>query len=317
LEQPFSGAITNVTFEINSGGGGRIIYLWRSDGAHLIGNTFIVGSFAYSATSSGNNNDWVVNGSVNCIRRNVHIAYNRIIGSAKDIGSEGIGLGEFNEAEIVGNEVDGVGDDPIGVHFSSHVTIRDNHLSSVDGRLFVSNSQDISIRGNTVERIASHINGRFYPGIALVYVGYEIASSNSYGAPQRISIRENVLRYPADSIDDGAAIYLYGVKDVVVANNDIENNSSKVRATAVHVLPMPFSGTWSDPAGSGNTKVARVANVEIIDNTSKGRYPLDFVMTGNCIDYGGYLRVRGNQGRAFRFYCESDESGNIVMAGGT
>jgi Right handed beta helix region len=233
LEAPFRGEIANITFRTVGGDGGRIIYFWRTNGAIIRNNTFYVGQYAYSATSSGNDNNWVINGFSNCIRRNIRITDNKMFANGKELGSEGIGLGNFNGAIIANNEVVGVGDDPIGIHFSSHVTIQNNRLKSVDGRVFVANSQDVENSQNQIERMSSLADRKFYIGIALIYVGVETLEDNSYSAPDRILIRDNYLYFPAGAIDRGVAINLNGVRDTSVERNRVTNNSSLVVATAL------------------------------------------------------------------------------------
>ena len=71
LQAPFTGVINSVHFRVASGAGGRVLYFWRTRGAKILNNRFEVGSLNYSATSSGNNDNWV--GAANCIRENIEI----------------------------------------------------------------------------------------------------------------------------------------------------------------------------------------------------------------------------------------------------
>jgi hypothetical protein len=304
LESPFSGVISRVRFETTGGSGGRIIFLWRTRDAEISDNHFDVGTFAYSATSSGNDDSWVQNGFQNCVRRNIRIIRNTIVALATDQGSEGIGLGHFDGAVIEGNEIKGVGDDPVGIHFSNDVRILNNDVSSTDGRIFVSNSSRVEVAHNTIRRAASLQDGRFYPGISLLYVGFESYRSTTFQAPTATDIHDNQLYYPAQSVDAGAAIYLYAPRQATVDGNRIVNDSSRVTATALHLLPAAFDEGWRDPARRDPQNVARVWDVTITNNRSEGAYPLGFNMSGNCVDYQGPVRVRGNVGPAFNFYCD-------------
>lgn len=63
LANTFTGKISGVTFSLAGSanyavddGGGRVLSLWRTDGAVIDGNTFNVGGYRYSATFSGNDN---------------------------------------------------------------------------------------------------------------------------------------------------------------------------------------------------------------------------------------------------------------------
>ena len=216
LQNPFTGKIAGVTFKLTgtSTDHGRIIYFWRTDGATVSNNVFDVGSFNYSATSSGNNQAWVHNSDINSVRRNVTISNNIINAtSAGDapLGSEGIGLGQFTSATIQGNVIRGVGDDGIALHFCSGVKILDNVLETTRGRIFIGNSDHVEIARNKHTRIASLKDNRFYVGISLLYVGFEDVqggpSTNQWYAPSDIDIHHNELYYPFGSIDRGAAIF--------------------------------------------------------------------------------------------------------------
>ncbi len=315
LEKPFSGKISKARFVANLSGAGRIIFLWRTKNATISDNTFEVGEYAYSATSSGNDNAWVKNGFKNCIRENITIVRNKIIARATAHGSEGIGLGHFDGAMIQDNEIIGVGDDPIAIHFSRSIKILDNTMRSVDGRIFVSNSVTVEIARNSHERMASPQNGKFYKGISLLYIGFESHASSKFSAPTNIDIHHNRLYYPNGAVDHGAAIYLYGVRDTIVQDNQVMNDSALVTASGLHLLPVPFRKTWTDPTKIDPGKVARVRNVTITDNINLGTYPLGFQMTGNCIDYQGQIKVHTNTASRFQFYCNQVAVGeNVITA---
>ncbi|MES2406651.1 MAG: hypothetical protein V4528_04925 [Pseudomonadota bacterium] len=303
LAEPFSGNISGVHFKVIGGNEGRIIFFWRTDGAQILNNTFDVGRYAYSATSSGNDNNWVVNGFQNLIRKNISIIGNKIVASSNDSGSEGIGLGNFDGALISGNTIIGVGDDPIGIHFCKNIKILNNELKSVDGRLFVVNSSNVEIAYNNIERMRSLKDNKFYTGISLLYVGFETLNKNEFSAPTNIDIHNNYLYYPPGAIDQGAAIYLYGTREAVVKLNSVVNDSATVTATALHLLPATFTGLWRDPDHVDHSNIARVRDVVITNNVSKGKYPLEMIMSGNCIDYDGRINVNNNTASGFKFYC--------------
>ncbi len=305
LEKPFSGKISNIRFVVESKGFGRIIFFWRTENAIISDNIFEVGENAYSATSSGNDNSWVKNGFANCIRKNITIVRNKIAAQGEIHGSEGIGLGHFDGAVIQDNVIIGVGDDPIALHFSRNIKILDNTMRSVDGRLFVSNSVDVEIARNSHERMASLQNGNFYKGISLLYIGFESHVSSKFTAPTNIHIHDNRLYYPEGAVDHGAAIYLYGVRDTIVEDNQVVNDSASVTASGLHILPVPFTKSWTDPTKIDPKKMARIRNVMIADNVNLGKYPLGLRMTGNCIDYRGPIILKNNLAKYHKFYCKN------------
>jgi hypothetical protein len=313
LEKPFTGKIRSVTFEIAGGKEGRILFFWRTIGAEILGNVFDVKQYAYSATSSGNDNNWVGNGFANCIRRDIRIQSNTVKALGTDYGSEGFGLGHFSGALIAENIVDGVGDDPIGIHYSDNIVVRDNDLRSVDGRLYVSNSRDVLIEGNTIQRVPSPLTRRFYEGIALIYIGFEIFSRNDYPAPTGFLIRNNELRYASGAIDSGAAIYLYAPREGNVVDNRVVNDSQTVTASALHILPVRFESDWTDPDRLDGKSVARVHRIDVTRNESLGANPLSFKMTGMCVEYVGPVTISENIGPSFAFYCESSRLFNNTV----
>ena len=301
LEKPFSGEISKVNFNISGGKGGRIIFLWRTDGARIIDNTFDVGNYKYSATSSGNDNSWVKNGFLNTIRKNIIIKRNNIIAKANYIGSEGIGLGHFDGAVISDNNIIGVGDDPVGIHYCKNIKIINNVMKSVDGRLLVVNSENVEIIGNSHERIPSLIDNKFYKGISLIYIGFEsIGKKYSISSPKNITIQDNYLYYPKASIDAGAAIYIYAPKNVKAVRNRIINDSDKLTASAIHLLPAKFQLKNSN---GREIDVANVWDVSIVENISGGNHPLKIIMTGNCINYKGKVTVLDNIAFDYQQYC--------------
>lgn len=305
LESPFSGRISNVRFIVTSKGIGRIIYFWRTKNATISDNTFEVGENAYSATSSGNDNNWVLNSVQNCVRKNISILRNKIFANGKNLGSEGIGIGSFDGVLIENNEIIGVGDDPIAIHFSSNVKITKNQMKSVDGRLIVVNSKNVEIAYNNVERMRALQDGQFHKGISLLYIGFEdVSTSNNYAAPTNTHVHNNNLYYPPGAIDSGAALYLYGPRNAIVESNTVTVDSALVTGTGLHLLPRRFSINWSDPDHLDPSHVARVGDVTISGNIIEGKYPLPIVMTGNCTEYNGRVKVHSNSASKFQFYCD-------------
>jgi hypothetical protein len=303
LEEPFSGMISGVKFKVTAGKRGRIIYFWRTRNASIINNMFEVGNYRFSATSSGNVNSWLKYAN-KYIRENITIRRNKIIATSDNLGSEGIGLGSFDGVVISDNIIIGVGDDPIGVHYCKNVNITNNFMTSVDSRLYVSNSVNVEIRNNVVKRIASPLNNKFYQGIALIYIGFELFNrDNSLSAPTNISVFDNDLYYEPGTIDAGAGIYVYGPRNVSIGRNKIINDSEDTIATAIHLLPAHFSARWKDPDNIDGSKVARVWDVSIYENVTSGQFPQKIIMTGMCVDYMGKIIIRDNLAKDYQLYC--------------
>jgi len=303
IEEPFSGEITGVNFKVNGGSKGRIIFFWRTQGASIKNNIFDVGNYRYSATSSGNVKSWLKRAGL-YVRKNIEIKRNMVIAASDELGSEGIGLGGFDGAVISENTILNVGDDPIGVHYCKNIKIQDNYMTSIDGRLYVSNSVNVDINNNVAKRVASPINNRFYKGIGLIYVGFELYSkSNSLSAPGNINIYDNDLYYPTGAIDAGSGIYVYGPRNVNVGRNIIKNDSEKVIASAIHLMPAHFSAKWNDPDNIDSPNIARVWKVSIFGNIAGGVFPQKIIMTGKCVDFMGKVIIRDNLAKGYQLYC--------------
>ncbi|MCA9420194.1 MAG: right-handed parallel beta-helix repeat-containing protein [Nitrospira sp.] len=303
LEMPFKGVISGIHF-VAEGGRGRMIYFWRTLSAIIEENYFDLGDSEYSATSSGNNHEWV-SSRENTIRKNITIRNNRINAASNEFGSEGIGVDSFVGVIIENNIVTGVGDDPIGVHVCSEVIIRNNVLESVDGRIYVSNSSSVEIYKNRHTRSRSARTGKFHQGIALIYIGFEVSGENGLPAPTNTDIHNNKLFYPKGAIDAGAAIYVNGARNTKLSDNLIVNDSEKVIASAIHVLPQRFSGFWQDPSDLDFDDVARVGDTFIENNISAGKVPLRIIMTGNCAEYSGIMKVKNNVASSYQLYCDN------------
>lgn len=252
------------------------------------------------------------------MRQNLTISNNVINAVQMNEGFEGISIGLFSNATIVGNTVTGVGDDPIAVHSCSNVKVLRNVVASVDGKIFVSNSDHIDVAYNTSSRMASPVDNTFYLGIGLLYVGFEGkamgtgAPSSQYPAPDYIDFHDNVLRYPAGAIDQGGAIYVYGARHTTVTRNVIVHDSTATTGTlaAIWVLPPNFTnpnapGWWVDPVIDPDVGVAdttatvsgipKVHQVTLDANISTGSIPLSLISTaGNCNQIVGPLNVTNN-----------------------
>ena len=303
IKPVFNGVIAGVNFKIaggirgHLGSTGRIIYLWRTENAKIINNNFNVARFAYSATSSGNNNNWVVNGYTNCVRKNITISGNRIIAQADSDGSEGIGLQDFDGALIENNDVIGVGDDPVASHWSNNIKILNNNIASVDGRVFVVNSNNVEIGNNKINRMPSLINNNFYEGVSLIYLGFEhqrLVHDINFPAPTNIYVHNNILTYPEGSKDSNAAILVYGARNTTIENNSIINNHQKTNVHGIWLLPITLIGgnnnyQWTDPEAMDAKNIAKVYGVKVINNKNLGLKPLDIALTTSPSEVDYYV----------------------------
>lgn len=310
----WTGSIRNVTFNITGQTvNGRFIQLYRSRGATIEGNRYYSHNFPMSLTGSGVDGAYL-SGAGNYIRERISILNNTVVGEVVDetVQQEGIGLDHFNGAEILYNTVTGVGDDPIGCHICTDVVVKYNTLSSIDGRIYLSNVARSEVSYNSVSRVAD-ATGTFHAGVALIMQTFEDhAGGDAYSdpAPQDFSIHHNTLTLPAGAVDAaGGSISLVGVRtkrrgENSVKYNSIVNNSSSVNRTnyrAVLLTPLdPVVGTWTDPDGL-DTTVAKIRNTLTVEgNTASGDYPLSMANTGaSSTYYTGTATFKNNVANTF------------------
>lgn len=308
----WSGTMSNLRLVMTSGTVlGRLIWLARTSGATITGVSFYPGNLRYSLTGSGVDGTYLV-GAGNYIRSNLTITNNVIYGTADNLGSEGIGLEGFSTARIARNTVSGVGDDLIGIHLeSNNITIEENTLSGVDGRVYISNSYDVTVRRNVISREASRINGQWYAASALLYIGHETAATNSNTAPKRISVYSNIFIYPAGARDSAAAIYMQGPRDTNIYNNSVFNFSSTLTGRCTYQVPFDFTGTWTDPDGLDTTP-AKVRNLYIANNRCGGAYPQTMIMTGPGANHIAPITIVNNSAAGTSYYAPASVSGTLT-----
>lgn len=187
------------------------------------------------------------------------------------------------------------------MHISTNVVIRNNQLFSVHGRLFVSNSKNVLIRGNYHERVPDAA-GQWQAGISLLYIGPEGFGSNNYPAPQNHEIVNNTLYYPSGSVDAaGGMIYLYGVRDANCHDNDIVCDAMAFGGQGIYVLPALLS-SWVDPDGLDPGSTMRVHRFMLFRNRSLGANPRRIIQSGNNSDFPGPGLVDGNLASGYQFY---------------
>lgn len=306
-QDPWSGTIKNIGISILGSSivapsSGRTFYFWRVNGGLIDGVEANFGAYIYSLSSSGNNA--AILSSDDCIRKNITFRNNRVTATATSVGSEGIGLGSWDGALIENNEILGVGDDVIGIHYSRNIVIRNNTLSSVDGRIYVSNSINVDVLSNTHTRAPRADNGEFAAGVALIYIGHETAATSAYNAPQNTKVLNNLLILPPGAIDAGPTITIYGARNTVVHGNVVVNNASAVTSAGIMFAPWPYSGTWTDPSGL-DTTTARIRDIYITGNSCRGAYPQNILQTSGATGFLDDLVVAHNFAKGWALYSDN------------
>jgi hypothetical protein len=306
-EIPFTGMVKGITFRVLSGPtdkwlngektipiAGRVIQCWNCEFTKIKGNVFEIGEYFYGATASQINGAYMFGLGV---KHDITIEGNIINQSATFHGQECIGISNAQDIVIKNNHCTGAGDDLIGAHFVDGITINDNVLRGVDGRIFLASTSNAIVKGNHVERMASTLDGQWYQGSTLVYVGYEYPA-RQHPRSENVIIQDNVLVLPESAIDAGAVISIRGATNVLVKDNVIRNDSASVTSHGIWIAP------WRDPS----TPVAEyelyyIEDVSIIGNKMSGDYPLKIVMTDQCVGYRGFVNIIDNDGEIGVISC--------------
>lgn len=313
-EQPFVGKIKGVTFRAITGPldkwqepnrtpiAGHIIQCWKCKHTTIKKNVFEIGEYFYKAIATQVDGAWMFGLG---IKHNITISHNTINQNHINTGIECINAFKAQDITIKGNTCTGSGDDLIGLHFVDGAVVKDNILRGVDGRIFCASCTDTIIKGNHIERMASLLDGQWYKGVALIYVGYEHPAA-VHDRPHNIIIKNNVLILPEGSIDGGAVINIRGAGDIMVKDNIIRNDSM-TNPHGVWVAP------WQEPGQPSNYEDYYIKDVSIVENKFNGTNPLKIIQTDQCIGYQGFVDIINNLGEIGRLSCPSvvNEYGNI------
>lgn len=307
LQTSWDGVFENCFCNIvNSVGAGRLLYFWRTNRAELLALSFSLGNAMYSATSSGNDENYVYQSSQNCIRKSLTIKHCEVSATADSSGSEGFGIKDFTGADLIHNKVSGVGDDMIGVHNCTKVRIIENELAGVDGGVFLSATRDFSILSNKVSRMAQVGTGTWFAGAGLMALTWETFNDVTGYANSGGIVDGNTLIYPAGSIDTVGAFKVYGPRDTTLTNNTVVCNASGSAPNSYYWQPADFTGSnWTDPTGIDPPGlVAKVHELNLFGNESVGDYARPMTMTGAGGKYAGSqsVQIRGNLAPAYSVY---------------
>lgn len=127
---------------------------------------------------------------------------------------EPIGVESRTDVLIENNTIWNARDD-LGIHNCGNVIVKDNEIYAYDGRIFVSNSTDVSINNNTIKYVSQNSTGMG------VYVGVE----QGYDCiPERIDICGNIVDYSQSANIATYGIRVVGANHVNITNNIIKGN---------------------------------------------------------------------------------------------
>jgi hypothetical protein len=191
-------------------------------------------------------------------REFVKIINCEVIHKQDSVGAEGLGQTNCTGLEISGCKIYGVADDSIGIHHCENVVVANNECYSTDGRIYISNSTNVLIEGNYVERIQQQVSGGWIVGGALIMVDMEDADPSS-----NIKVVNNTFVLPA-GMTGANSTYMarfLGVRGLTCCGNIFECNSN-VAVSIINIQPKVLGAATLYP----------VDHV-ISDNIAKGDYP--------------------------------------------
>lgn len=206
------------------------------------GKFFDFNSTNISAHIKGtSNNAWkTVTGTV---RKRGYYMFNIIECSQPTVGGEGISVGPTDvPAEkmfVIGNEIQGTGDDPIGLHGVTTFEVALNICNSVDGRIYVEDSVDGTISDNNLKH--SSVLG----GTSFIYLTPSGAGSASRACSD-ITITNNKMTATVGQTDTTYGIRILGGQEITIGGNTFRNKSGHV-ANAVAIEKVVAGSTTYKP----------------------------------------------------------------------
>ncbi|MFO1368940.1 MAG: discoidin domain-containing protein [Marinagarivorans sp.] len=209
--------------------GQRLIFFWQVDGAEISNNHFYLNNAMYSMSGSGNDNNNLDSRYKGRIRQNIRIVDNIIESldykwsrvNKEPNGNEGVDLNIFKGAYIARNTITGFSDDPIALHSVKDAIVEQNHLSSTDGRIYVSSSRCVALLYNDFYRMP-------WAPFKVVSTGtITFATEQSDSPPVQIIVHGNSITSPPKSRNLEAIIMGYAGRAVTVSNNTFYNAMAK------------------------------------------------------------------------------------------
>jgi len=281
-------------------------------------NGWIGTSSALGGTiTSGPNANWATGASPSTDFQDFFFEDNFLDLNHNSSNSEGIGFGNVKGLYVQRNKVVGAGDDPIGIHICNKVWIEDNDCSSIDGRIYVENSQEVWIQRNRVTRIVDPVTGLWHAG-SFIHATMTNSATNQNQASKNIYIKDNIAIIPAD-LDSGsnpcpttAVIRANGVQDgLVIKDNIIQMDSDyAVAQDAIQIANLFVSG-WTGPAGNSDFAASgkiRQRNVLIEGNRvtgiGAGTLGISQVNASSTVtgDFIGPMKVANNVADLYTWY---------------
>lgn len=135
------------------------------------------------------------------------------------LSCESIGVANRYNIVIDHNHIINASDD-LGIHSCNNVQIFNNTLESLDGRIYVSGSQDCTIENNRIKYISPSQSG----------MGIKVTIEFSYQKPnKRFTIVNNVVDYSGASDSPNYGIWVQGQDILIEKNMLISNGASNAR----------------------------------------------------------------------------------------
>ncbi len=308
VQNTFNGSIKDMTIKATSNAKfSRAIFIFNTNGTTIDNVKFDFTSGVsnppdclFGATESGNNGNWEPNGATSMT--NVTIKNSIINTNHSHTDSEGFGLCNVNIVLIDNNTLNNIGDDPIGCHNATNVTISNNTCYSIDGRILVDNCTNATISGNYVERVAER-GTTWYGGGAMIYAGLEIPGAP---APGNITVTNNTVVIPSSVPAYTYGIRLLGVRTAAVSSNLLKMDSAN-GGCCIRIEADTSQPSWNDPAipQLDADHIARPRDVTISNNVLSGSYPGGIEQTGVSANLTGPFTVQNNTAGSYCWFSNN------------
>lgn len=234
------------------------------------------GDKSVSGISGYNDATWCTNPA----RSRAHFDRIHILASQGIQGGEGIGHGQCDYIWVRDCLADGVGDDALGLHSCSHITVDGFKGRATHGRIYLSNCTDFSVEDYYIERIANPADGMFEGGGGLFFLDME---DNSQPICSRGRIVSGELVLPNGVPSATYMARFRGARDIDV--DGMQFRCGTTNTSAGLTLESVTTVGWSDPEGLDAGTKARVRNCSFRGLHTTGTVDVGVAALGSSDDY--------------------------------
>lgn len=255
---PFTGTIANLQF-VPEFPVDEVIHVGRFDGATVCNCRFAAGAKVRQIAAGYNNADFL-NGSP-VIKTGLRIEGNYI--DCTGSRCESIGCGDDCDGLTIANNRIRNQEDDLGIHRCTNVIITNNTITSTTGRIYISDSSNVSVAGNLLSYVSENVAG----------MGIYITAESTWvpRSPRNTTIAGNTISYGSQLKvrSSGYGVRVSGAKNTVVSANVLVNQTRNLRVGIVSLENTIIPG-WVDPDGIDPDGSPQLRNCVVSNNIFSG-----------------------------------------------